>query len=305
MSILDALTGKRVLVLDGAMGTYLPEKVVGKKLWSAHALVNDPEEISKVHEGYFEAGANIVTTATYQASVKGFLEAGVVSKDNQEEEAARLFTRAVDLAKLETLGESDRFVAASIGPYGAYLAGGQEYTGDYGSIRDTQLCEFHRVRLETLQKSDADILAVETIPSLQELKVLIGMLNKNPAKPYWVALSVNDVKYMADGTPLSEAIKIIETGGNVVAVGVNCTSVETAGQTLEELAKHTRLPLIVYPNSGEIYNGETKQWESSASTKTLASEASGWHDLGARIVGGCCRTTPDDIKALREKVDQL
>jgi homocysteine S-methyltransferase len=262
-------------------------------LWSARLLKDAPGEIAAVHRAYYEAGADFATTASYQASVAGFGQAGV-----PRDEAERLITSSVSIAKQvrDELADDgrQRFVAASVGPYGAVLADGSEYRGRYG-VTKAFLRDFHLPRLELLVAAGPDLLAVETIPDLEEAEVLVELLDEI-AFPAWLSYSVAGSLTRA-GQPLEEAFAIRST--NLVAVGINCCAPEDV-QSAVELAALSGMPVVAYPNSGEGWDAGGRRWTGGASDAT--SLASGWAAAGAEYIGGCCRVGPEDIRALARAI---
>ncbi len=297
-----------VVLLDGGLATEL-ERIghnLNHRLWSAGLLMNKPEEIRKVHLSYLRAGSDCITSASYQASVPGF-----ISQGKMEREAKALLKNAVELA-CETRDEyfqSPEFqhvsrirpiVAASIGPYGAYLADGSEYRGNYG-ISTSDLRAFHEPRWEVLSDSSADLFACETIPSLQEAEVLLGLLSETPDINAWISFSCTDGMNISDGTPLKETVSLFENCDQVFAVGVNCT----APRYISSLIKKARMgastkSIIVYPNSGEDYDATRKIWLGTSDPVDFSIASREWFRSGAAIIGGCCRTGPQHIKAMRE-----
>ncbi|MEE9573445.1 MAG: homocysteine S-methyltransferase, partial [Candidatus Neomarinimicrobiota bacterium] len=179
---------KYPLLIDGGLSNLLEKHGhnLNHKLWSAKLLASEPEAIIEAHLAYLESGSHCITTSSYQATIPGFISIGydmvtaeaLIKKSVQLAENAIKRFRAKDFKPL---------IAASIGPYGAYLADGTEYHGNYG-VSDETLREFHEHRITLLDHSNADILACETIPSFQEAKVLAEML-KDTNKPAWVSFS--------------------------------------------------------------------------------------------------------------------
>jgi homocysteine S-methyltransferase len=297
-----------MLLLDGGLATELEERGLdlNTHLWSAQLLLTNPEAIRKVHLAYLEAGADCIISASYQASIEGFLSYGL-----SEKEAKSLMRKSVALANeaCDEYNESSKnrrpermrpLVAASIGPYGAYLANGAEYRGDYG-VSKSKLRAFHEPRWEILAASPVDLLACETIPSLQEAEVLIELLRQTPAIFAWMSFSCRDGERISEGTPITECAALFEDCEQVAAVGVNCT----APQYISSLIKQIRAgapgkPIVVYPNSGEVYDGEKRTWIGTSDPLNCGIAASEWFRSGARLIGGCCRMGPRHIKAMRE-----
>ncbi|NGZ77812.1 homocysteine S-methyltransferase [Saccharibacillus alkalitolerans] len=291
-----------VLILDGALATELERHGcdLNDPLWSARVLLERPELIRRVHADYFRAGADCAITASYQATVEGFAAQGV-----GEERALELIRRTVTLAAeardefwaAEESGDRPKpFVAASVGPYGAYLADGSEYVGHYG-VEDERLASFHRPRMRALVEAGADLLAFETIPSLQEARVLADLLEEFPGTFAWMSFSLRDGGAISEGTPLEECARALEAYPFVAAVGINCAPSSAAAEAAARLAASTSKPILVYPNSGETYDPSTKTWKPGAAEACggFAESARAWHEAGARLIGGCCRTTPEQI----------
>ncbi len=286
------------IILDGALATELERHGcdLADALWSAKTLLEQPEAVEAVHRDYFRAGAQVATTASYQATPAGYAARGM-----DEAAALDLIALSVRLAASarDSGGVSEGLVAGSVGPYGAFLADGSEYRGDYDLSREEFLA-FHRPRAAALVEAGADLFAFETLPKLTEALALAD-LAEELGVPAWVSFSLRDAASISDGTPLADVARALDGRAGVIALGVNCVPLELVAPALEELAAHTGLPLVAYPNSGETYDPVTKTWGPGVEgASTLAELAPGWRDSGARLIGGCCRTTPADIAALVE-----
>ncbi len=282
------------IVLDGGMSTALEQRGVdlGGALWTARLLGEAPQRIAEAHRAYFEAGAQVATTASYQASVEGLAAAGY-----DEAEARRLIARSVTVAREvrdELAGSRPRLlVAASIGPYGAFLADGSEYTGRYG-VSAARLREFHAPRLDLLAAAGPDLFAVETIPDTDEAEVLVALLDRLDV-PAWFSYSVRGHTTSA-GQPLPEAYAVLAGSRAVVAAGVNCSEQTDVLGAVEAAVAATGLPAVAYPNRGGSWDSATKRWEYAGPLDLDLVET--WVDAGARLVGGCCGTGPADIADL-------
>ncbi|HEU5042667.1 MAG TPA: homocysteine S-methyltransferase [Nocardioidaceae bacterium] len=299
-SILTAPEGRPV-VLDGGMSNALEDRGhdLSDALWTARLLRDAPDEIAAVHRSYYEAGARVATTASYQASVPGFQAAGV-----DRAEAERLIRRSVVLARevRDELAEdgTTRWVAASVGPYGAVLADGSEYRGRYG-LSAQALRDFHLPRLELLADSDPDLLAVETIPDVDEAEVLAALLDEL-GLPAWFSFSADGLRTRA-GQPLRGAFAVAASSDSVFAVGVNCCAPADVLDAVRLAGEVTGRPAVAYPNSGEDWETTERTWTGgSAYDLGLVPD---WVRAGASYVGGCCRVGPDTIAAVAAFTDNV
>ncbi|MGU9933101.1 homocysteine S-methyltransferase [Enterobacter asburiae] len=290
------------VVLDGAMATELEARGcnLADSLWSAKVLVENPELIREVHLDYYRAGAQVAITASYQATPAGFAARGL-----DEAQSRSLIGKSVELARkareaylAENTHAGTLLVAGSVGPYGAYLADGSEYRGDY--VRSAgEFTAFHRPRVEALLDAGADLLACETLPSFVEIKALAALLAEYPRARAWFSFTLRDSEHLSDGTPLREVISALANSPQIVALGINCIALENTTAALKHLQSLTSLPLVVYPNSGEHYDAVTKTWHHHGEAcETLAGYLPQWLEVGAKLIGGCCRTTPKDIAEL-------
>ncbi|WP_454851406.1 homocysteine S-methyltransferase [Promicromonospora soli] len=280
-----------VLITDGGLATELEARGhdLSDDLWSARLLVDAPDEIKAAHLAFFRAGAVIATTASYQASFDGF-EARGIGRDD----AVRLLRRSVELgqaARDELAGDGrERWVAASVGPYGAALADGSEYRGRYG-LSVAELAAWHRRRVEVLAEAGPDVLALETIPDLDEAEALMTVVD-GIGIPVWLTYSIDGDRTRA-GQPLAEAFALAREVPEVVAVGVNCCAPSDVSAAIATAGAVTGKPVIVYPNSGEGWDAQRRTWVGRS--QHSAQQARQWVADGARIVGGCCRVSSDDI----------
>src|SRR5262245_4985919 len=293
-----------VVILDGGLATELERRGADLRdpLWSAKLLLENPALIRQVHEDYFRAGADVGTSASYQASFEGFAERGPDAK--RAADLMRLSVRLVQEARDRFWNDPDHrqrrcrpLVAASIGCYGAALHDGSEYRGNYGlSVR--QLMDWHRPRLDVLATSGADLLACETIPSLTEGEALVRLLEEFPNVPAWLSFSCRDAHHICESQSFQEGNEVAESAANVVAAGVNCTPPQLIEGLLASVQGATSLPLVAYPNSGERWNAAQQRWEDGVAPLDWGQAALRWKTIGAKLVGGCCRTTPDTIREI-------
>ncbi|WP_327432692.1 homocysteine S-methyltransferase [Streptomyces sp. NBC_01236] len=296
-SLADALSTGPV-VLDGGMSNQLESAGhdLSDELWSARLLAERPEAIVEAHLAYFEAGADVAITSSYQATFEGFAKRGI-----PHERAAELLGLSVELAReaarrAHTKGVTrPLWVAASVGPYGAMLADGSEYRGRYG-LSVAELERFHRPRLEVLAAAAPDVLALETVPDADEARALLRGV-RGLGVPAWLSYSVAGDRTRA-GQPLEEAFALAADADEVVAVGVNCCAPEDVDGAIATAARVTGKPVVVYPNSGEAWDAEARAW--TGRSTFAAEQVAGWERAGARLVGGCCRVGPGAITGISE-----
>jgi homocysteine S-methyltransferase len=297
------LANGKSLIIDGALATELETRGhdLSHALWSGKTLLEDPDCIRQVHLDYFLAGADIAITASYQASIIGLQQHLSLSE-----------TEAKDLVKLSaTLAQEARqqaydsgvpstrklLVAGSVGPYGAYLADGSEYRGDY-TCSPEEFNDFHRPRIAALLDAGVDLLGMETIPSFNEVRALLALLRSDfPSATAWLGCTLKDASHLSDGTPLSEVLSLVsQYSEQTLAFGINCVPPQTALESLQHMRSLTELPLLCYPNSGETYVPKEHVWTGDKSGQAIRESALQFRSAGASLIGGCCRTTPEDIK---------
>lgn len=299
---------EKPVLLDGGLATQLEAQGnrLDTVLWSADLLHLNPGEIIKAHLAYLEAGSEVLTTASYQGSRAGFNQVGIEAERADELLASSVNLAREAIARYRESGRDDRqvHVAASVGPYGAVLSDGSEYSGDYGIGRDV-LRRFHRPRIECLDAAGADYLAVETIPSMPEATVLADLL-AGCRTPAWVAFSCRNGNALCDGTPVALAARAFADVVPVFALGINCTAPQHALSLMREI--RNAVPdkqVVVYPNSGEAYDAKSGEWQGYASPEAFGEAAAQWITEGVEFLGGCCRVGPAHIRALRGLIDNL
>ncbi|MGC9380642.1 homocysteine S-methyltransferase [Streptomyces sp. MH13] len=289
----DSLASGRPLVLDGGMSNQLESTGhdLSDELWSARLLAEEPEAITEAHLAYFEAGADVAITSSYQATFEGFARHGI-----GRERATELLTLSVELAReaaRRARAARPLWVAASAGPYGAMLADGSEYRGRYG-LGAGELEHFHRPRLEVLAAARPDVLALETVPDTEEAAALLRAV-RGLGVPAWLSYTVVGGRTRA-GQPLEEAFALAADAEEVIAVGVNCCAPEDVAAAVETAARVTGKPVVAYPNSGETWDARARAWRGRSSF--APGLVRGWRAAGARLVGGCCRVGPDSITSI-------
>jgi homocysteine S-methyltransferase len=293
-------------VLDGGLATELEQagQDLDHPLWSARLVFEAPAAVVRVHRDYLEAGADCLTAASYQATIGGLVGAGL-----GRQQAEQVMRRTVELARqawsehlAATGGSQTPVVAASIGPYGAYLADGSEYVGRY-RIDRSDLRAFHQPRWEIVSRV-TDLLACETVPNLAEAEVLLDLLRQTPGVRAWVSFSCRDGERISDGTPIAECAAACAEHPRVLAVGVNCTAPRFVPELIDRVREAAPAKAVIaYPNSGETFDPQRRGWTGTSDPLDYAVAAREWHRRGASIVGGCCRTRPAHIRAIREALE--
>ena len=288
-----------VVVLDGGLATELTAQGhdLSDRLWSARLLLTDPAAIEAAHLAYFRAGAQVAITASYQASIEGFAAVGL-----DRAEALSLIRSSVALAdraratfRAET-GTTDRLLmAGSVGPFGAYLGDGSEYRGDYALTAEA-FRAFHLPRMAALVEAGADLLAIETIPTIREAEALVDLLDDVGATA-WLSYSCRDAAHTSAGEPIEAAIALGDHP-RIVAVGVNCTAPRHMPELLARAQAVTGKPLIAYPNGGDRWDAVARTWVADDGGRYDPTSVATWRDLGAGWLGGCCGTGPAAIRAL-------
>jgi len=292
------------VMLDGGLATELEKYGADLKheLWSAKILIEAPEMIRQVSEDYLVAGADLISTASYQASFEGFRKAGF-----ERDRARNLMQLSVDLAllareKFLSSRESHHsrlrpLVGASIGPYGACLADGGEYHGNY-DLDKQGLIDFHRPRMTELAHSDADLFLLETIPSGEEAEALIELLAEFPKMAAIISFSCRNETEVSHGEAFADCAALCESADQIIAIGINCTAPHYILPLLNS-AQGIKKPLAVYPNSGEQWLSSEYRWVGDPDE---GMDARAWYEAGARLIGGCCRTSPGDIGRMRAEI---
>jgi homocysteine S-methyltransferase len=303
MKPFDQLDLTGLHVLDGAMATELERKGfdLSGPLWSAHVLESSPEAIAGVHREYLEAGADCLLTASYQVSAEGFRKIGYDAR-RATDAAANALRASVSIAeevRREYQAGSPRkiWIAASLGPYGAMLHDGSEYHGNYACSFD-DLVGFHSRRVAVLVDTNADFLAFESIPSLEEAKAIVAALRPYAEVAAYFSFTCRDGRHVSHGETLQACAELLDQQPQVIAIGVNCTAPELIGNLIPQLAEVTRKPIVVYPNSGEQWDAVHRCWHGDGQIQEFGRLAKMWRDDGAKWIGGCCRTGPEHVRAV-------
>ncbi len=289
-----------IRVLDGGMATEL-EKLgcdLSGPLWSAHVLRELPEKVEAVHDSYLEAGADCILTASYQVSAEAYAEIGLTEQDAST--SLRESVRIAENARSRHPGRRI-LIAASLGPYGAALHNGAEYHGNYDLSFD-DLVGFHARRVAVLAGTNADLIAFETVPSLDEAGAIVEALEQFPGIAAWVSFTCRDGSHTAHGEPISLCGSLLDSVRQVVAVGINCTAPALVTPLIQALKASTAKPIVVYPNSGEGWDAQNRSWTGIADAAGFDQSAREWRDAGAQIIGGCCRTGPHHVAGIRNEL---
>ena len=288
--------------IDGGLSGELEKRGhdLADKLWSARLLRDAPDAIAQVHQDYVDAGGRVIITASYQASRQGFMATGM-----SQDQADDLMRLSISLAKeVAKTAKEKVWVAASVGPYGAVLGGGQEYVGNYG-VAHADLVAFHRERIAVLASADPDVFACETIPDLDEVRALLEVLADYPEIPAWITMSAQDGDSTCAGQGIGHLAELVATCDSVVSIGINCTKPEFVTPLLKKLSSKTGLPLVVYPNAGRVWDGENMCWIGQGHDTLPTPIITEWVKAGAVLIGGCCGLGPDAIRQLDQDLAAL
>ncbi len=266
-----------VTVIDGGLSTALAELGVdtSNAWWTADSLRSSPDRLEAAHRAFVDAGARIVTTASYQCPAN-------------EDDALRLSTRVARRA-----AGREALVAASIGPFGAWLADGSEYSGTYDVSLDVVRTR-HAERIAVLVETAPDLFAVETQPRMDEAEVIAEILTAHGAPPAWFSFGCADGTTTYGGDDLREAVGRVAGYPNLVAVGVNCSSPDVVDDAVAVLAP-LGLPLVAYPNHGRAWDARARAWTGAEFDPAAPDRLKRWIERGVTHVGGCCGVGPSQI----------
>jgi homocysteine S-methyltransferase len=303
MTPLQQLDLSGLHVLDGAMATELERKGfnLAGPLWSAHVLESSPEAIAAVHREYLEAGADCLLTASYQVSAEGFEKIGFAPQEAAQASANALRASVALAEQVRSEYGSARkiWIAASLGPYGAMLHNGAEYHGNYECSFD-DLVEFHGRRIAVLARTNADFLAFESVPSLEEARAILAALEPYPDVAAYLSFTCRDGTHVSHGETLRVCAELLDTQPQIIGIGVNCTAPELIRSLIGELRRVTSKPIIVYPNSGEQWDAVHSCWQGQGQIQAFGELAEHWRGAGAQWIGGCCRTRPEHVRAVAQ-----
>jgi S-methylmethionine-dependent homocysteine/selenocysteine methylase len=279
------------VLLDGGLSTALEGFGVdtSSDLWTAEAVWRRPDIVVAAHRVFVEAGADVVTTASYQCDVDLLIEAGLDARSARD-----VLASTTDLARRGSEG-SRALVAASVGPFGASLADGSEYSGRY-PVPWSVVESFHRRRLEVLVDTGPDLFAVETIPRGDEAALLADLLVEFGTPKVWFSFGCATSERTYGGDDLRATVAEVVDYPNLLAIGVNCVAPRIVSDALDTLESFA-VPFVVYPNHGRTWNVAQRVWVGDSHDLDDALVDS-WLERGARFVGGCCGTGPDEIARL-------
>jgi homocysteine S-methyltransferase len=283
----------QITLLDGGFSTALEElgNTLNTSLWSGELLKSHPDQVRAAHKLFADAGAEVLITSSYQITYPGCQALGW-----SKGEVDKAIVDSTELARFPGVR-----VAASVGPYGAYLADGSEYRGNYGLSKE-ELKDFHRDRLKALIATKPDLLAVETIPEITEADAIMELISEiAPMMPFWISFSCKSPSELSSGESFAEAVSLVNGAPSAVAVGINCTK----PSIIEPLLKsaNSSIPYVVYPNSGREWDAVAKVWLGPVNSSFEISDIQAWRSLGAMIIGGCCGVSPSDIAQLRTLIN--
>jgi len=284
------LTRGEIILLDGALGTELERRGVSTALplWSAQALLDTPDMVRTIHEEYIRAGADVITAATFRTTPRALGKAGMHG------EADRLTERAVTLAREareRAGGGREIWVAGSLAPLEDCYRPELAPSGDAAE-------EEHRVQAERLARCGADLILIETMNTVAEARAAAAAA-RTTGLPVLVSFICSGPRVILSGEPLGDAARAVEPY-DPIAILVNCVPAEIAAGCLDELSRATPLPRGCYPNAGAP-DMERGAWhfDDAMTPERFAAMAGSWLERGAQVVGGCCGTGPDHIRALR------
>jgi homocysteine S-methyltransferase len=293
----------QVTVLDGGLSTAL--ELLGADLhhdlWTARLLLDQSELLVQAHRSFVRVGAQVLITASYQAGLDRLthLLGSLAEARRVMGSTTALARRAFDESEV-----TDGLVAASLGPYGALLADGSEYSGRYDATW-REVYRTQRDRLDVLVESEPDWVAIETVPTRAEADTTLEALLEFPTARAWVSFTCRDSERTWGGDPIEEAVALVGSSPQVVAVGVNCTDPRHVDELLDRASAVTSLPLVAYPNHGRAWDAAQRGWVGAEGRLDWEAMVPSWVERGARLIGGCCGVGPDDIGRLAEVVAQL
>jgi homocysteine S-methyltransferase len=299
----------KICILDGGLATEIQDRGydLNDELWSAKILIENPGIIEQVHYDYFLAGADVAITASYQASIEGFKKRGY--SPAEAENFIRLSVEVAQKARKrfwDGLSSEERrlraypLIAGSVGPYAAYFADGSESRPYKAGITRHDFISYHLPRMDILIKTGVDIIAAETLPSLEEAEAILEILKNYPGVYAWISFHGETDHAISEGTAIVKCAQVLDAYEQAAAIGINCTYPQHVSSLIQDAEKNTSKPIVAYPNAGDVFDEETKEWHRLPHHHDFGELTEAWYNMGARVIGGCCRTTPADIRAISQ-----
>ncbi len=305
-AIKEKLRGGDIVLLDGGIGTEILRRGV---YWRCHGVEQHPEVVRKVHADYLAAGADVLRTDTFQLSRRAYLNLfhGIehmrrIGAKDLEHKAGKLLQQAVELARQarrEAGRESNGVaIAGIISPLEHCFR--PDLTPPLDQCRTE-----HKEIVEQLKGAGVDLILLESMNSVREARVACEAA-RSSGLPVWVSFVVRENARLLSQEPLAEAVEAVEPLG-VDVVAVNCAPLEDITRAVAELRKHRSGPVAAYAHIGRY---DPPSWKFGFYPRFTSTEqvpparyleaAREWKRLGAQVVGGCCGTTPEHIRVLRE-----
>jgi S-methylmethionine-dependent homocysteine/selenocysteine methylase len=280
------LDKQAVIILDSAMGTELESRGVdiSLPLWSAKALIDNPDTVRQIHIDNIDAGADIITTNTFRTQRRTFEKANFSYQGLDYAGTARTLTEtAVEIAKdAVMITRDDVIIAGSIAPLEDC------YRPDLVPDTDT-LCSEHYENVTNLTDAGADILLPETMNSVREISAILNQIHKT-GKEYMISMICRNSDELLSGEKIKDAVNIIDKF-SPSAVMVNCIHPSLGENILKTLKSLTGVPLGIYANVGEAAHEKNTRFETDFTPLQYYNFAVKWKALGAVIIGGCCGTS--------------
>ncbi len=290
--IVKKLAAKKKVVLSGAMGTEIQRRGVhtGLPLWSASALITNPEVVKQIHRDYIDAGAELITVNTFRTNVRAFKRAG------KEKLAQEMTLRACALAQEARKDSGKEYVAIG---------------GDIAPVEDCyepslvpsspELEEEHGMLAEWLKEGGVDFMFVETMNCIREASIA-SRAAKNTGLPLMISFVCDTKGSLLSGESMKEAVDTMMPL-EPVALLTNCRPLKTIEASIAELLKHSPVPVGIYANGdGVPDNVEGWKFEGTHPEHAYLEHVKQWLDKGVSIVGGCCGTTPEYIRLIAEEI---
>ena len=283
---------KRPLLLDGAMGTMLQTYGLKSGECPEEWNISHPQVITKIHQEYINAGADIILTNTFGGSKIKLSNFGLGN------DMVKINESAVNIAKevinKERGSQKRIFIAGSVGPTGKILE-------PYGDLKVSEVYKNYQEQVVILEKVGIDLIILETFYDLEEIRAALKATKENTNLMVIASMTFDQNLKTIYGIDPEKAVAVLENEG-ADGVGANCgTGPEVLYEVLEMMKKVSQTYLLVEPNAGipELIN---KKIIYPASPEIMAEYTEKYIQLGVNIIGGCCGTTPLHIKAMFDKI---